>query len=86
MFNRWQQIADLARVWGVLSMIDCAYAVGVVPVNVRQIGCDFYAANCPKWLMGLQGTGFPYVCNTDWTSCARPGRAPDRPRSGRFPS
>jgi L-cysteine/cystine lyase len=45
-----KEIADLARSRGVLSMIDGAHAIGMVPIDVREIGCDFYAANCHKWL------------------------------------
>jgi selenocysteine lyase/cysteine desulfurase len=56
-----KKIAGIARAHGVLSMIDGAHAVGVVPVDMREIGCDFYAANCHKWLMGPQGTAFLFV-------------------------
>ena len=55
------EISALARSRGILSMIDGAHAVGVVAVDVREMGCDFYAANCHKWLFGPLGTGFLYV-------------------------
>ena len=36
-------------------------ASGAVPVNVRLLGCDFYAASGQKWLCGPNGTGYLYV-------------------------
>jgi selenocysteine lyase/cysteine desulfurase len=56
-----KEITEIAHSRGALCMVDGAHAVGVVPVDMRQIGCDFYAANCHKWLMGPQGTAFLYV-------------------------
>jgi selenocysteine lyase/cysteine desulfurase len=32
-----------------------------VPVDVRALGCDFYAASGQKWLCGPNGTGYLYV-------------------------
>jgi isopenicillin-N epimerase len=43
---------------GILTMIDGAHAPGFVPVNLGEIGCDFYGANCHKWLLCPTGTGF----------------------------
>ena len=42
-------------------MFDGAHATGLVPVNVREIGCDFYTSCGHKWILGPQGTGFLYV-------------------------
>jgi selenocysteine lyase/cysteine desulfurase len=55
------EIAALARARGILSVVDGAQAVGHIPVNVRALGCDAYAASGHKWLMGPKGTGFLYV-------------------------
>lgn len=55
------EVCALARQKGVLSLVDGAQAVGVIPVNVRDIGCDFYAGSGHKWLLGLPGIGFLYV-------------------------
>lgn len=42
-------------------IVDGAQAVGQIPVNVETLGCDFYAADGHKWLMGPVGSGFLFV-------------------------
>ena len=32
-----------------------------VSVDLHEIGCDFYATNCYKWMLSPMGTGFLYV-------------------------
>lgn len=46
---------------GSLILVDGAHAVGQFPVNLHQLGCDFYAMNGHKWLMGPAGTGAVYI-------------------------
>jgi selenocysteine lyase/cysteine desulfurase len=56
-----QAICTLARQRGILTLWDGCQAVGQFPLNLNDMGCDFYAANCYKWLLGPIGTGFLYV-------------------------
>ena len=56
-----KEICRLAAANGSLSLLDGAHAVGQIPVNVRDLGCDFYAMNGHKWLMGPAGTGALYI-------------------------
>jgi L-cysteine/cystine lyase len=44
-----------------LTLVDGAHSAGALPLDVRQIGCDFYAGNGHKWLHGPTGTGFFYA-------------------------
>ena len=46
---------------GVPVLLDAAQAIGAIPVNVRALGCDFYAASGQKWLCGPEGSGCLYV-------------------------
>jgi L-cysteine/cystine lyase len=46
---------------GVPVLLDAAQAIGAVPVDVRELGCDFYAASGQKWLCGPEGSGCLYV-------------------------
>jgi L-cysteine/cystine lyase len=46
---------------GVPLLLDAAQALGAIPVNVRELGCDFYAASGQKWLCGPEGSGCLYV-------------------------
>ncbi|MDW8098068.1 MAG: aminotransferase class V-fold PLP-dependent enzyme [Anaerolineae bacterium] len=43
-----------------LTLLDGAQASGVFPINLREIGCDFYTSNGHKWLSGPKGTGIFY--------------------------
>jgi L-cysteine/cystine lyase len=46
---------------GVRLLLDGAQGLGAVPVDVRALGCDFYAASGQKWLCGPDGSGCLYV-------------------------
>jgi cysteine desulfurase/selenocysteine lyase len=37
------ELCDQARAVGAITLIDCAQSAGHMPVNVREIGCDFAA-------------------------------------------
>jgi L-cysteine/cystine lyase len=49
------------RASGVPVLLDAAQAIGAIPVDVRALGCDFYAASGQKWLCGPEGSGCLYV-------------------------
>jgi isopenicillin-N epimerase len=55
------EICTIARSRGVLTVIDGAHAPGMIAVDLRAIGCDFYAANGHKWLLAPCGSGFLYI-------------------------
>jgi len=46
---------------GVPVLLDGAQALGAVPLDMKALGCDFYAASGQKWLCGPQGLGYLYV-------------------------
>jgi isopenicillin-N epimerase len=56
-----REICAIARQRGVLTVVDGAHAPGMIPVDLNDLGCDFYAANGHKWLLGPIGSGFLYV-------------------------
>ncbi len=56
-----RELSDLARSRNILSVVDGAQALGMLPVAVRDLGCDFYAANFHKWCNGTAGTGVLYL-------------------------
>ncbi|HMC53915.1 MAG TPA: aminotransferase class V-fold PLP-dependent enzyme [Gemmatimonadaceae bacterium] len=67
---------------GALVSLDSFHAVGVIPVDVRAIGCDFLTGGVLKWLCGGPGGCFLYVAPdvrqrltpslTGWQAHARP--------------
>jgi|SRR5579875_214929 len=57
------RVADVAALvsTGVPVLLDAAQALGAIPVDVRALGCDFYAASGQKWLCGPEGSGCLFV-------------------------
>jgi selenocysteine lyase/cysteine desulfurase len=57
------RIADTEalRATGVPLLYDGAQGLGAVPLDVGELGCDFYAASGQKWLCGPDGSGCMYV-------------------------
>jgi cysteine desulfurase/selenocysteine lyase len=56
-----QEICHVARKHGVLSLVNAAQSVGMLTVNVEQLGCDFLAGCGRKALRATEGSGFLYV-------------------------
>ncbi|MBI2407893.1 MAG: aminotransferase class V-fold PLP-dependent enzyme [Gemmatimonadetes bacterium] len=53
-----RRICARAHAMGALVSLDGYHAAGVMPVDVRAIGCDFYSAGVLKWLCGGPGGSF----------------------------
>ena len=60
-----KEASDFLKQKNVPFMLDGAHAIGQFSVDVKDLGCDFYAGCCHKWLLAQQGTGFLYVDN-EW--------------------
>jgi selenocysteine lyase/cysteine desulfurase len=56
-----KEICAWAEEHHLLTLFDGAQATGAFPVNMRELGCDFYASNGHKWLCGPKGTGVFFV-------------------------
>lgn len=50
-----------AREVGALSFVDAYQALGIMPVDVKALGCDFLVGGSMKYLLGLPGLAFLYV-------------------------
>jgi L-cysteine/cystine lyase len=68
------QVLDVEalRAAGVPFLLDGAQALGAIPVDVRALGCDYYAASGQKWLCGPEGSGCLYVRGDRLDSLAPP--------------
>lgn len=49
------------RAAGVPILLDAAQALGAIPVDVHELGVDFYAGSGQKWMCGPEGSGALYV-------------------------
>ncbi|MGH9728542.1 MAG: aminotransferase class V-fold PLP-dependent enzyme [Candidatus Acidiferrales bacterium] len=56
-----KEICAVARKHGILSAIDGAHAIGQIPLDLHDMGCDFYGSSPHKWLLAPKGTGFLYI-------------------------
>lgn len=54
-------LCRLARERGWVSVVDGAHGPGQLKVDLKEIGADFYAANCHKWMMAPASVGFLHV-------------------------
>jgi selenocysteine lyase/cysteine desulfurase len=56
-----KEISKLGHDKGLWVMLDGAHTPGMTPLDVHDIGCDFFAACGHKWMLAAKGTGFLYV-------------------------
>ena len=56
-----REICSLAKSKKILTLVDGAQSLGMMELNLREIGCDFYSASTHKWLMGPFENGILYV-------------------------
>lgn len=63
-----KKICDMAHRKGVEVMVDGAHAVAHIPVNLTELGCDYYGSSLHKWLGAPLGCGILYVKKEKITS------------------
>jgi kynureninase len=56
-----KEVCRIARERGALSFVDDYHGIGIVPLDLHDLGCDVYAAGSLKWLCGGPGLVFLYV-------------------------
>ncbi|MCL5115793.1 MAG: aminotransferase class V-fold PLP-dependent enzyme [Firmicutes bacterium] len=66
-----QEIVDMAHQWDSPVVVDAYQGIGVVPVDVRALDCDFLVAGSLKYLLGTGGVAFLYV-SPRWRERMRP--------------
>jgi len=55
------EIVELAHERGAMVLVDGAQSVGAIPVDMHELGADFYAFSGQKWLCGPHGSGGLFV-------------------------
>ena len=55
------EICRFARAAGAWSVVDDFHGAGIIPVDVHDLGCDFYSTGVLKWLCGGPGLTVLYA-------------------------
>ena len=83
-----KELCALARSKGILSAVDGAHVVGMMRLDVRDLGCDMYTSSPHKWLQAPKGSGFLYVrddvIDRLWNTIASSGWDEPKLRAERF--
>src|SRR2546428_147535 len=56
-----KEVCRFARKAGAWTVVDDFHGAGIVPVDVHDLGCDFYTTGVLKWLCGGPGLTFLYA-------------------------
>jgi len=90
-----RELCNEARRRGITTVVDGAHALAMLPLNLDEIGADYYGSNCHKWLLAPTGAGFLYFgphCServlplqVSWGWYGSPGRPDDPDEFGTTP-
>ena len=56
-----KELCSLARKNGILTLVDGAQTFGTLPLDLHDMGCDFFTASSHKWFCGPKEVGILYV-------------------------
>ena len=56
-----KEICKTARDKNILTLVDGAQSLGMMDLNLHDMGCDFYTASTHKWLLGPFENGILYM-------------------------
>ena len=57
----FEQLVSMLEGRGVEVMLDAAHGIGMVPLNLSELGASYTTSNCHKWLCAPKGSAFLHV-------------------------
>ncbi|MEL6107774.1 MAG: aminotransferase class V-fold PLP-dependent enzyme [Planctomycetota bacterium] len=66
-----KRLVELSQSRGVRVLVDGAHAPGMIDINLRKLGADYYTGNHHKWWCAPKASGFLYV-DPRWQTEVRP--------------
>ena len=57
----FEQLVSMLEGRGVEVMLDAAHGIGMVPLNLNELGASYTTSNCHKWLCAPKGSAFLHV-------------------------
>jgi kynureninase len=59
--SKVDEIINIAQKYSVLTAVDIAQSVGIIPIDIKQWQADCVVGSCVKWLSGGPGAAFLYI-------------------------
>ncbi|CAI6081052.1 unnamed protein product [Clonostachys chloroleuca] len=57
----YKELTKICREEGILSLVDGAQGVGMIPLDMTALDPDFFLSNCHKWINTPKGCAFMYI-------------------------